>query len=304
MKPDIVAKVIESKEKKIRVSPQHTNRASSIGHPCQRFLVYCRTNWKDRKKHSPDLEFIFEGGRMIEDMAIRELQDAGYQVIEQQRALEWPEMELTGHLDGKVILDGEAIPFDVKSINPWDFDRMNTVEDFLNSKRPYTKSYPAQLMMYMMESNTDIGFLYLKNKLTYKPKVIWVDMDWEYYESILKKLERINKHIQDETLPEQVNDPDLCTSCAFEHICLPSISMPNNMEIIDDEELESSLERLDELKPVKKEYDSLNRWVKKQIEGVQTGVVGDFMIGGKWIERGEYTVKASKYWKPTIRRLE
>ncbi len=298
----IEKQIISNKKSKIKNWPCKSNRASQCGHPCERYLVLSRTRWQDKLSHDVNLEFIFEGGRMIEDMAMAEIRDAGIQVIEQQSAFEWPEIQLTGHLDAKIVVDGKAIPLECKGYQHFQFEKLNSVEDFLKSDRHYIRMAPAQLMMYMMASESEIGLFYLKDKLTFRPKIIPVELDYDYCEQIIKKLERVNKHIEQGTLPEPVNDADLCQQCGFLPVCLPSIKA-QPMEFIDNVELEEKLKKREELAPAYKEYSSLDREIKKVVAGKEKLMIGDFLITGKEVERKGYTVEPSSYWKTKIARL-
>ena len=75
-----VDQIIAAKAKKIKVYPQYVPRASEIGHPCERYLVFCITKWEERQAHGPELEFIFEGGRLVEELAMKDFEDAGFKV--------------------------------------------------------------------------------------------------------------------------------------------------------------------------------------------------------------------------------
>jgi hypothetical protein len=86
---DIVQKVIESKSKKIELWPVSSNRASEMGHPCERYLVYLRTRGNERVLHDVGLQFVFDEGKVHEKAVLRDLEDAGIEVIEQQRPFEW-----------------------------------------------------------------------------------------------------------------------------------------------------------------------------------------------------------------------
>lgn len=301
--PDILAPIYEAKRKKIRAYPQVTNRASECGHPCERYLVYCRTHWQEKLLHGPELEFIFEGGRMIEDMAIREMQDAGLQVAEQQRAFEWKALELTGHLDLKLLYENKAYPFEIKGLNHIDFDKLNTLKDFFDSPKPWIKKYPAQIMMYLLNTGCEVGAFYLKDKLTFRPKVIWVELDYSYTETICKKLERVNAHIKAGTLPDTISDPDFCRKCAYLHICLPEIKQ-QAIDFVDDETFIENLSRRAELEEAYKEYQSLDKMVKKAIDGREKIMAGDFLITGQQITRKGYTVDTGTYWKYKIAKLK
>lgn len=300
---NIVTAVIKSKEKGIKVSPQKTNRASSAGHPCLKYLIYSRTKWNERQPHDVFLQMIFEGGNFIEDMALREIQDAGFRVIEQQRSFEWQQFELTGHLDAKILHPetNEPIPLEVKGLSPFEWEKLNSIEDFLQSKKHYIRGYVTQLSLYMLSpgNESELGFFYIKNKLNYQPKVIWLHQDYTYAEDILKKLEKINKHIKDNTLPEGINDYDICNRCGFLHICLPEM-IGKEIEIIDEVELEEAIVRYEELKPIVKEYKQLEEKWKEAVNEKEKVMIGDYLIIGKWIERKGYTVVDSKYWQSKI----
>jgi len=303
MLEDIAQTVLDHKASKARNYPQHVNRASECGNPCERALVLARTRWEERALPDPVLMCIFAGGNMIEDMAIRELQDAGIEVIEQQRSFTWPEFELSGHIDAMLKVDGQRVPLEIKSINPHDFHKINSVSDMLNGK-PWQRKYPAQLMMYMMMSGeSEQGVFYFKNKTTYEPKVIVCDLDYEYAEAVCQKLERVNQHVKDGTLPDQTDDIELCEKCNFLHICLPEIKR-DALEFTEDPEMEEKLERWNELKPLVAESKALDRQFKKASEGQEKLIVGDFLITGKEVERKGYTIEDSIYWKKKIVRLE
>ncbi|KKL85844.1 hypothetical protein LCGC14_1950700, partial [marine sediment metagenome] len=194
---DIITPVYEQKKKRIKLYPQHVNRASQAGHPCERYLVFCRTKWEERLLHDVGLEFIFEGGNMIEKMAERELEDAGFTIIEQQKPFAWKEFELTGHLDFKILNNGETYPVEVKGLNMFDFDKLDCIEDFFRSKKVWIKGYPAQLALYMLMDNKQLGVFYIKRTPGFRPKAIWLHLDYTFAEDILKKLERINKHVKE-----------------------------------------------------------------------------------------------------------
>jgi len=94
---DIDSKVRQAYEQKRRVSPCRSNRASQIGHPCLRYLTYCRKDWKQKVLPSVELLWIFEMGNLIEEMAVKRLTKAGLLVTQQQRDFEEPKQGITGH---------------------------------------------------------------------------------------------------------------------------------------------------------------------------------------------------------------
>lgn len=300
--PDIVGAVYEAKRRSIRLYPQRSNRASECGHPCLRYLVLSRTRWQEKVLHGPELQMIFDGGRLIEDMALAQLRDAGFEVTEQQRAFEWPALELTGHLDCILRVNGQGYPVEVKGLAHHSWASVNSVEDMLNSSQVWMRKYPAQLTMYLLNSGRERGLFYLVSKSTYAPKVIWVDLDYDYAEELCQRLERVNAHVAAGTLPEPVENYGVCEGCGFLHICLPEVR-GQALEITDDPRLIELLERREALAPAKAEYEAVDKELKKLIEGREKLVVGDWLITGKHVSRRGYTVPDSTYWQTKIVRL-
>ena len=62
--------------------------ASSLGHPCTRYLTLSAPTGR-RRFTRPSLQMVFDIGNDVEDRVLRDLKDAGFTVIEQQRAFAW-----------------------------------------------------------------------------------------------------------------------------------------------------------------------------------------------------------------------
>jgi CRISPR/Cas system-associated exonuclease Cas4 (RecB family) len=301
----ILQQILEGKKKKIKVNPQYVVRASEIGHPCERYLVYSVTNWADRKLHGPEVEFIFEGGRAVEELAIQDLIDAGFRVYrpEPDKAIMESRPRISGHIDVRVDFgDGIVKTGEVKGLNILDFDRLNSIEDFHNSKKPWIKKYPAQLMTYLYIKAEEEGFLYLKSIPRFQPKIIPVKLDYEYMESILQKTERVEKHIVDKTLPDRIDNLDACEHCPFDHICLPPINRAE-LEFVDDAELLEMMERAESLKESAKEYQDLDKAIKKRFDNRLKLTVGNYLVMGKEVTRKGYQVQDSSYIQYKITKL-
>jgi hypothetical protein len=305
---DVVKKIVEAKAKKIKSYPQHVVRASEVGHPCEKYLVLSITNWQDRTPYDPGLQFVFEGGNAVEDLAVKDFEEAGFRIYrpEPDKAIALSKPRITGHSDIRVDFgNGKPITGEIKGLNKYDFDSLNCLEDFFKSKKVWIRKYPAQLMTYMFTYGEEDGFFYLKSIPGFQPKVIFIKLDLEYMESILQKTERIEKHIAEGTCPDGIDDIDVCQRCPFWHICLPELQA-SELEILTDPELEDKLSRWDELKPLYKEYNELDKDIKKTISGHEKLSIGDFLIQGKLIERKGYVPKPiadSSYWKYKIVRI-
>lgn len=301
---EITKKVWEYKASKQRVYPCRSNRASVIGHPCERYLVYMRTSWEKMELPEVTREFIFEGGRLIEDMAIRELKDAGFEITNQGRDFEDKRFQLTGHVDAfisKKTDDPQSslrVPIEIKGISPFDFDKIHTIEDMTKSDKPWTRGYPAQLQLYLFLANKEEGLFYIKNKLTYQPKEIWAKLDYEYCEQLLKRCERINNYIKTETLPDQINDYKTCKTCQAKLFCRPGIVFGEGIGFLDDKEMITALERRDEIIGPALEYNSLDKELKERLKNYMKDrfilAVGTWLIEKKISKNGSVRFDITK----------
>lgn len=298
-----VERIIEHKRSLIRQYPVNSNRASEIGHPCLRYLTYSRTHWQERALHDVGLQMIFDMGNEVERIVMRMLDDANVKVIEQQRSYAWTVHQLTGHIDGKLIENGNAYPFDVKSSSPYIFDSIQSLDDLKRSKYQHLRKYPAQLQCYLMMGEEEQGLFIFMNKVSGALKEIWMDRDELLGQEIIDKCLTINDRVKDGSLPDRIEyDDQVCGSCAFAHICLPDRA-GCEAEIVDDAELEAMLDRLQELKDAKKEYESLDKEITAVVKGRDKLMVGNWWITGKWVMRKGFTIEDSKYWKRSISRI-
>jgi hypothetical protein len=158
----------------------------------------------------------------------------------------------------------------------------------------------------LLMDSKERGYFILKNKSTGAMKEIPVALDFEYAETLLKKLERVNAHIAAETLPERIEYTDkMCGECAFQSICLPNRAAAE-LQFRDDAELEAMLDKYFKLKEAAKEYDDLDNELKTRLEEVHA-VIGNYMITGKWIETKASIPApraASRYWKRKVEKID
>jgi len=307
----IVEKVLEAKTQKIKQYPVNANRASELGHECLRYLVLNRTRWQEKALHDARLQMIFDMGRMVEGVVQQDLRDAGFNVIEQQRAFSWAKYQITGAIDCKLAIDGAVYPTEIKSAAPYSFESINSIEDIRHHKWHYMRKYLAQLTLYLLMDGKDRGLFLFKNKSTGELKEIWMDLDYDFAESLVQKAEAINKHVAEGTLPEPMEyKEDICQDCAFVHICLPD-RIGKEVEISDDTELIELVSRYWTLKPGAKEYDEVDKRINELVKGREKILAGDYFIEGKYIDRTSYEVppeiklpykKITQCWRKNIMR--
>ena len=218
-------KIKENKQSKIKLYPCNNLRASNIGYPCERYLYLSIKNWEDKKLYTETTQCIFDLGNKIEEYVIQTLKDAGFEVITPTvRAWKVEKPLITGREDLRIKLeDGQFYPVEVKGLSPQEWDKLNSVQDFLNSKRYYVRAYPAQLYVYMYQFGKEKGYFALCNKLTGEIKLIEVLFDYEYAEKILQKAERIYKCLEKNELPASCDDISVCEYCDLAHVCTANI---------------------------------------------------------------------------------
>jgi hypothetical protein len=304
--PDIAQTVIEHKKGKIEVWPVRSNYASEAGHPCERYLYYQRTAWEKKEPHDVTLQFIFDGGNTIEELAMKELKEAGFKIVEGQRYFQWKDLQVSGRVDFRIPVNRHLIPVEVKGLNHREWSNLNSVQDMLDSKAPWVQRYPAQLLLYQMMSEEEWGLFYIKSKSTYVPKCIWVHLyDWlGYLDTVVDKIERVNKAVETGEVPDRMEfDEKISPDCPYFTLCQPDLHLGEGAELLVDSELEEALERREELKEGHKEYEEVDKYVKAKVKGLTKGIIGNFLITGREVERKGYTVGPGSYWTTKIARI-
>ena len=286
-----------------------SNWVSQLGHPCLRYLVYRRKNGEEGQRISIEKAKLFEAGEFYELLARKRFERAGYRLLENQEYVTDKATKVVGKIDFMLETeDGNRYPLEVKGISEWDYDKLNTIEDFYKSDKYYIRSYPAQINLYLYLKERELGFFYLINKKTLQDKLIPVMLDYEYTETLLKKAEEINKYADGEGYPDRIEwDEFTCGECEFKHICLPEAVREGKVDIKEDTALEEMLNRRAELEPLKKEYDKLDNDIKEigKVMEKDNTIIGNWIITrsvSKGVRKpspgGEYTIT-----KISIKRL-
>lgn len=295
----------ESLQKQITVYPVRNLRASSIGHPCERYLFLQIKHWEEIKPHDVGLQAIFNLGNSMEEYTIENIKRAGYEVItptQRSWQLEVKGGIITGREDIRIKDEnGELLPVEIKGISPFEFDKLNSIEDFLRSKKSYIRSYPAQLYVYMLHFGKEKGFFALTNKLTGQTKFIEVPMDYDLAEAFLSKAERIYKALKDDQAPEACEDISYCDNCQLAHVCGECRRIPADVDL--DEELDELINRKQELAEAKKEYDKVDKEIKTKVGEREKIITGSYLIERKAIFKKSYTVPESTQYRINIKRL-
>jgi hypothetical protein len=198
----------------------------------------------------------------------------------------WPEQSC-GWIDGYALYNlSPAQGFDSSDRYPM------VIGDFNGDMRKYI----SQLNLYCLMSNADKGVFVFVNKSTGKLKEIWMEMDRHLANKDLKKAMLINQHVAENTLPEIYEwNEKLCPECPYAHICTPD-RVSKEATVEDNKAHEELLRRKDALESSRKEYEEISQQVKEALRERDKVFIGDYYITGRWQERKESMIKASRFW--------
>ncbi len=299
------AKLFKAKADKITIYPCNNLRASNLGHPCERYLYLLIKHWEEQKPHDVGLQNIFDLGNALEEHTINNIKEAGFEVVT-PTVRSWKVEVKGGIITGREDIrikdeNGDLIPVEIKGISPFEFDKLNSVDDFLKSKKAYIQGYPAQLFIYMLKFGKEVGFFALTNKLTGETKFIEVPLDYDYGEKMLSKAERIYAALASETPPDACDDISICENCSLAHICGECRRVPADIDI--DEELDELIKRKQELAESKKEYEKVDAEIKAKVGEREKVITGEYLIERKSFVKKAFTVPESTQYRISIKRL-
>lgn len=292
-----------------RITPTHTNRASSAGHPCARYLTYCRTHWQQRSVPDVYLMSIFKHGWMIEDVVFSWLKDKlKLDCIQpKDRDLSWPHLQLTGHLDAYLNEDGVWVPLEIKSVSDFTWDNIRCFDDMKHSKAPWVAKWRAQLLLYMLLENKSRGryvFMHKESGLLRDFPVV-LEENLSFVEEVLKRLELVNQHVAAGTLPDRIYGDGapstLCERCDFGHVCLPGSCYDEALKLMIDPQVEALLQEEQELKatikmmaPQEARLDDIKKKLMIFFKDKPRVMVGNFVVTGSVVNKK--AMDATSYW--------
>lgn len=302
----IIEKIDSFLMSKRKRSPVPSNRASELGHPCTRYLVYRRTVWQEQELPDLNLTRLFYEGIEQEQLIKKLLRDAGIKIVREQEPFEWKEFNITGHIDGMVEIDGQEIPVEIKGLSPYVFPLVNTEADLYSAKQYWLRNYLAQMTLYLLLTEKEKGFFIFKNKTSGEIKEMECELNYEFGEQLLKKAKFIEDFVARKKLPDRIDRHNVCRDCGFRHICLPIHSKPINekgeMLVLEDTGLEEMLERRILLLENRKELDEIQEYIAEIVK--QPTKVGKWTITPSQRTRKEYTVSAGTYYVFLIKKEE
>ncbi len=306
----------EQLEGEIQVYPARAWYPSSIGHPCDRFLVWNFTKWQEKARHGWVLQSIFDEGHLHQPAMYRRLEQMGFDIVrESDRPTQYTlrnGARISGRLDGKLRgFRGQRYQplrvLEIKSASPHTWERLDSIEDIRQAPEHYIRNYADQGFIYSLLEDLPAGAIVLKNKLTGVPKVIPYEIDYARAGELLERVERLQPMVDRKEDPPPIPyDDRICGDCPFEKLCYPPKSYGDGVVVIEDAGLVEMLDEREQFKGARDRYEAADKAVKAKLkrEGVRDAIAGPWHIEAKDRNVKGYTVEPRVDTVFSIERLE
>lgn len=308
---------------------QSANPIASDLHDCERYQTMRLVAWD--VKAPPDargLE-VMEDGRELESRMIRQLEDEGHEIVEQQAPFEvlqplepgGPKVRiLSGRMDGKIRVGsgrGDLIPVEFKSTSEYTVDAIDDEADLI-AHSEWTRKWWRQCQVYMLGGGYEQSLLVLGFRGV--RKVIVVNLDYDEAERILKAAthavllarlaleegigsDKLDGWLNENLLrtPPYHHDRVVCGRCPFfQRACHPPQPAEGARQLRPD--LGDEVARLVATRAARDIHERAKKVIKAQTEGYDYTIAGDYVVQGRWRER---TVKAQaerkdRWWEPKV----
>ncbi len=261
--------------------------ASSLGYRCERRLVYQRVDPALAAPPNEELSSIFEEGDLHHVQIRKELADLGFEVLENESPFFDERLDIRGHIDGKLKIDGKRYPIELKSTMG---QGPQTQEIWARETGLFARYY-AQLMIYMFLTNTTEGLGLFKDKVTGLWTVCAVELDYAFAETLLKRAERVRDAVRMKVLPDRILDRSECRGCPFELVCLPGDAPVDPLLIAEDEKLIDDMRAREALRRDAGFFKSLDEKIKERFKLTK----GERFIAGEFIVTKRTTKSGAVY---------
>lgn len=274
-------------EQKRKIWPARAWYPSSVGHPCDRALVWRFTRWDSQTLHGHVLQSIFDQGNELQPIIQRRLEALGFTVQgegDRPKQYRVKGALISGRPDGKLIAyRGEkyrpAPVAEFKSMSSWQFERTRTLGDLRKSSSHWTRNYFAQGQLYAYLEDVPAGVYVLMDKTLGMLRLIPFDLDYAYVEELLQRVERLQPLVEQGVDPDPIPfDPSVCGGCGFKAQCYPPRDFGPGLRVIEDGALLEDLEEIRRLEEAADQHAVLTKSVKERLK-VLVGAEGEAVIG-------------------------
>lgn len=252
-------------------------------HSCTRHLAYQLSDGDKRPAIDEYLQALFTAGSTWESkIIVPQLLQMGFQFVHGQQRLELPyhgsnkslrgKVMATGKIDGAIIYKSVEIPVEIKTTDGNKFRRINSIDDLLEDQ--FGEKWVNQLLMYLYAKNKEQGLFVLSDTRGHLKLIpLYLGNHLDIAESALKRMEKAFEAYHSKQTPDRISyHPKICGYCAFNAICLPS-QVIEGSHAIDDPEVESLIERHEDLKKAADDFKEIHDTVAGMFKDRPTTIV-------------------------------
>jgi hypothetical protein len=215
----------------------------------------------------------------------RLLEEAGVTVIMSQSPYYDERMDLVGHIDGIIELDGVRYVLEIKSISEWAWERVRTWRDMAESDSPILAKWALQLPLYLWLTDHAHGLYLLINKQSGQLREIHVTLDEAW--PLLERADEVLRAAEDARRvgrpPEPAPDSaSLCRYCWAQRAGLcegVTEPVPDGVDVAAAEEAAAVIAATRE---AHRQYEAAQERLKKALAGVDVppGSRRELLLGG------------------------
>jgi CRISPR/Cas system-associated exonuclease Cas4 (RecB family) len=274
------------------------NYMSQAGRRCERNLFYERTAQSRKAPFTVAALRRMREGKRHERHAIADLEDAGYTWKRDQHRVFIDKVTLSGKIEGYLVAKGDnrRILGEIKSFEHQAWRSLTTIDSLLANK--WYRRYVYQLNCYLFAEAEVVGMMVLRSRSDGAMRFLPYRYDPKMHLEVERKLRRVNKAVKKNEAPPQVADWDECSGCDFKVHCGPDVlSNEPGVALMAEVEAGVAEKRINELMKLKAandRYNALNEWKKARFAGVESMIVGPWLVTGK---------QAGKAWRVEIARV-
>lgn len=280
-----------------RTEPQKNIYASGF-HPCARNLYLHLEHSHELPDYPPEVKAKFRRGKdrerdIRQDLErVGRLSDPPFEVIGQQERFVLKDRQgkrtlISGKIDGKIRYNRDLVlPFEIKSWAPQLVARVERFTDLFENQ--WTRGGAHQILAYLYGSGCSQGLMILDRGGL--PLSLLVDL-WKDDNHIrLANFEHLAQIAMDSKEkgkpPEFTRELSLCPKCKwFGSFCNPPTLASSGATVFSGEEFAELAAEVDEhekLKAAASRYERLHKSISQTLRGVETGIIGDYLIEGKY----------------------
>ena len=309
--------------KLVKVWPARSWSPTLLSNPCDLHVVRRFTRWEEQMPHNTRLQAIFGEGHVHQPVVYDQLEAMGFTLVrESDRPTQWtpkPGVRISGYIDGRLTgFRGQkfepTVLLEIKALSGWSWDKLNTVQDFLDSDAHYVRGYVQQMDLYLLLEELPAGVFVLKNKASAQLKLIPIQLDMARAEATLKRIERLAPFVAAGLEPPGINyDARICGDCGFRYLCWPPREEAG-VDVIMDAELVAAIVEKEALHESHSEYEAADRRLKKAMEDllakdndrvlIDGGEAGRYLATLSLVPVKEQTRAATTQRRITYERLE